>query len=337
MSTTTARRSFYLSMLLLNVAIVVLAILNISALRESAQLPPEYRTPYMLMQYQSETVAEARMLTSFDGQDIHSPMHLDYLLTMYRHGSSIPVTDVYQGEVTERRITLVPATTSFSIGSSLSVGTIFLLFALYVLFRHRDRSYAPVLHLLAACTAIMILFDWGALAPLPLVANFLLRLLFDLSIWILPTLFFHFSFIYPTDRPRLRRRWLVPWYAVSLIGMGLSIYYTVTLYVGGTPILDTDYLPVHGIINDVFLIAGLLCTVAHFEYAALKITDAVLRKNVYWVLLGIMFGPLVYVFMILAPRILQGSEFVSDALMQYTLILAPLMFWKVLRRERQPE
>lgn len=322
-----------MSMLLLDFGIVILAILNISALRDAAELPEEYRVPYMLMQYQSQTVEEARVLTRLDGEVISSGMHQDFLLTEYRHGSVVDVTDRYQDKHAARRITLVPAATTFSIGTSLFVGGLFLLFALYVLFRHAGRSFTAVLHLLSAGTATMILMDWGSLAALPVTVNFQLRLFFDLAIWILPTLFFHFSFIYPTDRPRFRRRWLVPWYTVSVLGMGISLYYNVSLFFSDTPVLDTRYLEVHGLINDVFLIAGLLCTVAHFEYAALKITDAVKRKNVYWVLLGIMFGPLVYVFMVLAPRILQGSAFVSDAMMQYTLILAPLMFWKVLRTE----
>jgi len=96
---------------------------------------------------------------------------------------------------------------------------------------------------------------------------------------------------------------------------------------------DTSYMMLHGMVNDVFLLVGLLCTVANFEHSALTLRDARQRKDVYWVLLGIMFGPLVYVFMILVPRMLLGSELVSDSVMQYTLVVAPLMFWKVIREE----
>jgi hypothetical protein len=106
----------------------------------------------------------------------------------------------------------------------------------------------------------------------------------------------------------------------------------VQVFLCGIPLHDTHYLDIHGRVNDGFLILGLLCTVANLEHSALAIQDPYDRKRIYWVLLGIFFGPLVYVFLILVPRMMLEYELVSQSMMQYTLLMAPLMFYLAIRK-----
>ncbi|MDT8324226.1 MAG: hypothetical protein RRA94_08950 [Bacteroidota bacterium] len=214
------------------------------------------------------------------------------------------------------------------------VGFTFLLFGIYVLLRHHRAGYAGILHALAVGTAVMILLDPGSLTTGGTAMDLALRLCFDVAIWLLPALFFHFSFIYPVEKDLPKRLIMFPWYLVSAAGVALSAFHLAAMHFAGVPGRDTPYMEIHGTYNDVFLIVGLLCTIANFEHSALTIPDPVQRKNAYWVLLGIMAGPLLYVLMMLVPRMLLGHELVNDSTLQYTLFIAPLMFWKALRRSR---
>jgi hypothetical protein len=316
-------------------ALIVLTWCNIEAMRQAAELPAEYHVRSASMDYSAESRAPQRVLSALDGHRIEAQEHLPYLLGQYAPGDTVAVVDLHDGDDEHRVVVLVAKFSTVDIISSVAVGMVFLIFALYVVLMHRRKSYAGVLHALAVGTAVMVLFDWGSTAVHPTIVHFLLRLLFDCAIWLLPALFFHFSCAYPTGKQLSKGVCLVPWYAVSIAGIILSAYFLVALFYYSADVTDTWYSLLHGTVNDVFLLAGLLGTIASFEHSALRLRDARQRRDVYWVLLGIMFGPLVYVFMILVPRMLLGYELVSDSIMQYTLVVAPLMFWKVLRQEEK--
>lgn len=306
--------------------------INISAKHAAADLPEEYRIPYMSMEYQSRPEKPARHVRAIDGRQIVAETYLPFLLSRYRHGDTVRVTDIDAATFPERDVVLVPKYSAFDIGTSFTLSTVFLLFALAVALRYRHRPYSVVLISVAMATAAMVMLDWGSLGVHGTTVNFLRWLLFDLAIWLLPTLFFHFSCAYPTEK-RLPRKTILPvFYGISLIGIVLSVVDLISLFYRGVPVQHTFYVELHGMINDVFVVAGLLATVANFEHSAMGIANAYQRKSVYWVLFGIILGPLVYVFMILVPRTIMGQEFVSDTAMEYALLVAPITFWMALRR-----
>ena len=320
------------AVLILAIMLLASAWLNYQAKHEAADLPGEYHMPYMSMQYQSAPVEAVRSVLALDGQHIISDRYLPYLLTGFRRGDTVRVLDANEAAAAERRVVLLPQFSPFDLFTFVAVGMVFLFFAFAVALRYRSRPYSAVLVSVAIATAAMVLLDWGTLQLHSTTVNFLLRFIFDIAIWLLPTLFFHFSCSYPSEKPLPKRYFLLPWYMVSVFCIVLSVIYLVALFYQNVPVQHTFYVELHGVINDVFLVTGLLATVANFEHSALKIESARQRKNVYWVLLGVILGPLVYVFMILVPRTLMGHEFVSDTVMEYTLLAAPVMFWTALRR-----
>jgi hypothetical protein len=311
--------------------VIVLAVSNIPALRDAAALPPPYEIPAMSTDYRSGTERAPTEITSLDGMRVARPELLPFVLGALRRGDSVRVIAAGDGQRISDTVALLPRFSTFDIFTSQIVGFVFLLFGIWVLLRHRRAGYAGILHALAVGTAVMILLDWGSQAVHGTALHLLLRFVFDAAIWLLPALFFHFSFIYPVEKDLPKRMILLPFYAVSAAGIALSAWYLGTIHLSGIPMQDTLYMEIHGTYNDVFLIIGLLCTIANFEHSALTIPDPVQRKNAYWVLLGIMAGPLVYVFMMLVPRMLLDHELVSNSVLQYTLLIAPIMFWKALR------
>jgi len=317
--------------LLFDAVLIIFACFNIAAMREAADLPREYRPRVEPFGFQPVDIGESPVVLSIDTHSIPSKESLPFVLSMYKHGDTVSVAESRNNRVIHRNVVLTAMYSTFDILSHVFIGNVFLLFGIYVIIKHRSESYSVVLHAVVIGTAIMILLDWGYLGVHSDMCNFLLRLLFDTAIWLLPAFFFHFSFIYPSDTSRIRRILLPPWYMLATAGIGLSFYYLISLFFLGTPVNETYYVELHTYVNDIVLIIALLCTVAKFEHSALTISKPEERKRVYWVLLGIIFGPLVYVFLILAPRIILGYELLSDSLMQYSLLMAPLMFWKALR------
>jgi hypothetical protein len=277
------------------------------------------------------------MLLRIDGQDVGADVEIPFLLARYRQGQQVTIATTGPAGKVEHAVTLTSLYSSFDTVSGMCIGGLFMFFGIYVLFRYRRMHVAAILHAIATGTAVMIVYDWGSLQTHSSGLNLALRALFDLAIWLLPVFFLHFSFLYPHTIYRFKRTLLFPAYAIAAAGAGLSLHSLFEILIHATPVQYTDYIRIHMLYNDIFLIVALLCTVAMLERSAMLIPNARERANVYWVLLGVVFGPLVYVFLILAPRILLGTALLSDSAMQYSLLVAPVMFLKALRATRQGE
>lgn len=321
-------------LLLLDALLLALAVVNLDALRTAAALPPPYTAPHLSLGELPAPAAARLRVQAFEGWELSEPAILPFLLSRHRAGDTVTIsatTESAHGTPVVQRIVLAARFPLADLIATFAIGCVFLLFGAYVQLRHRGYSWTLVLHALAAGTAAMILFDWGTQVGHDPLRTLVLRLVFDISIWIIPALFLHFSTLYPVALARHRRLLLAPFYAVSSLGIAFSVLSLVPMYNMDADSISLEYNLVHATINDIYLIVGLLAAAAVFERTALGIADSALRRRVYWVLLGIVCGPLVYVFLILIPRTLLGYELVSNTLMQYTLLTAPLLFWISLR------
>jgi hypothetical protein len=326
------RLVFRLGLVFCDVILMGIAWVNIVSMEAVADLPDEYRPKVQGLSSNAANMGASRAILRIEGNRADSPGLLRYYLCTYLPGDSVAVTDVRDNHTSERKIGLVSRYSLFDLWTIIAVGAVFCAFGIYVVVKHSSRPFASVLHALAIGTAVMIAFDWGSMKLYPAWFNALRWFIFDVGIWILPSLFLHFSFMYPHDKSGHKRLVTKLFYGVSLAGIGVSAYYLTRIFFQGLPLHDTQYLIIHGGINDGFLIAGLLCTVANLEHSALAIHDPYDRKRIYWVLLGIFFGPLVYVFLILVPRMMLDYELVSESIMQYTLLMAPFMFYLAIRK-----
>ena len=323
--------------LVCDAVLIAVASVNIASMREVADLPGEYRPAVPGLSSSAVHAGAARTVVRLEGNAVNSPELLRYDLSYSSPGDSVAVTDADSAAVSERMIRLVPKYAAFDLGTIIGVGAVFFVFAIYIIVKHSGRSFAGVLHAVAVCAAVMVVFDWGSLRMFPSWFNAVRFFIFDVAIWMLPTLFLHFSFIYPGDKGGHKRLFTTVFYLVSLAGLGVTVYYLIQIFFQGVHMEDTHYLDYHARGSDVFLMAGLLATVANLEHSALAIRDPHERKRIYWVLLGISFGPLVYVFLILVPRNMLGYELVSQSAMQYTLLMAPLMFYLAVRKKPSEE
>jgi len=329
----TPRSVSRLGLLLFDVILMIFAWFNIESMKEVADLPGEYQLKVRGLSYNAANGGPSRTILRIEGDKVDSPDLLRYYLCKHTRGDSVTVTDVCDNIVSERRIRLVSKYTSSELAAVIIVGASFFVFGIYIIVKHSSKPYAGVLHAVTVGTALMIVYDWGSLKLYLASFNALRWFIFDVAIWILPALFLHFSFKYPNEkRTGYKRYFLTFFYVVSLSGIAVSAYYLVQIFFCGYQIHDTHYLDIHAQGSDMFLMAGLLCTVANLEHSALAIQNAYDRKRIYWVLLGISFGPLVYVFLILVPRTMLQYELVSQTMMQYTLLMAPLMFYLAIRK-----
>lgn len=314
---------FFLSV---DLILIVLGCFNFEALVEKASLPEKYKPKINSFSFNINEILKSEKITKIDDQKISHQWEIEFHLTHHSIGEDIVITSESAGQKKLEKVSLIPSNSTFDLITIAIVTLLYFFTGIYILIRFRKENYSYVLHWLAIATAIMVCFDTGSLRTFGNGFNFILISVFNIGVYLVPVLFLHFSFTYPVSNSRYKLMLLVPFYFASLTGIICSLLNISMFTLLGVSVEKTYYNHLHTFIADIFLIAGLILTVAKFEQSALIISEPLLRRKIYWALLGISFGPFVYVFLILMPRLILGFELVSDSLMQLTILIAPIMF-----------
>ena len=308
-----------------DIFLLIFAGLNLSLLLQRADLPQEYKASINSFTFDVKNIHTGREIVEFDGKPINKFGLLDFYLLHHIKYDTVKIKSVVNEQIIESSIVL-PAKYNWVDLTILVIVALFYFFTgVYILLKFRDTAFAYVIHMVTIFTGVMIIFDSGDIVTYNKFIHFVLLLLFEIGIFLVPTLFLHFGFTYPDSKSKFKLVFLVPFYFASAAFIIISFFSLINIFFLGTDVTETYFIEFHTYVADLFLIIGLILTVAKLENSALTINDMVYRKKIYWALLGISFGPLIYVFMMLMPRLILGYELVSESLMQFTIIVAPIM------------
>jgi len=322
------------STLIIDIIILSLAFLNVTSLSERAEVPKNIFSNFNNTTYNVNPSDTISKVIEFQGIQIKSGAFLNYYLTNNKKGDLVRIKLINNNEVFDLKIKLVAKYSNFSLFTIIFVSLVYFFTALFVFLKFNSAKYSKILHWLAISTMIMIIFDWGSVQLYGKLINGLIWILYDSAIFLIPTLFLHFSFLFPIEKPERKLLILIIFYTISIIGIIISFLYIIAIFCLSIDINRTYYVELHSMILDIFLITGLIFTVGNFEHSVIHMKNALDKKKIYWILLGIFLGPLVYVFLMLIPRIMLGYELVNEIIMQYSIMLAPIMFIIAIKKKK---
>jgi hypothetical protein len=311
--------------LLLDAIIIIFGAMNFSLFLDKAGLPDIYKPDINSFTYDVKNIYHGEKIIEFDGIIISNTEAIDFYLLNYKPNDIVNIKSIADSKVIERDIALPSQFCAVELSIMATVTLFYFFTGIFILLRFKDTVFSLVIHMVCILTGVMIASDWGDLTTLPSFVNFTNFFLFECGAYLVPVFFLHFSFTYPIPTSRYSMRFLVPLYIISITFIIISSLNIISVFYFGKDITETYLLDFHNTISDIMLIIGLILTVAKLEHTVLKMTNILYRKKVYWALLGISFGPLIYVFMILIPRHIMGHQLVSQSLMEFTIIIAPIM------------
>ena len=314
-----------IKILIADLILILFGVLNFFLLINRAGLPQRYLNNINSFSFDVHNIKSSEEIIEFDGRKIDGEGLLEFYLLSHSIYDTVTIKSKLNSKVLSNTVQL-PAKYNMTELGIMALVTIFYFFTgVYILLKFKPTAFAYVLHMLAIFTGLMVIFDWGEISTYNPVINFLLFTFFELGIFFVPTLFLHFSFTYPLAGSKSRFIVLVPFYFASVTLFIINLCNLIGIFFFNKNITDSYFLTFHTNVADIFLIIGLVLTIAKFEHSALMINDRIYRKKIYWALLGISFGPLIYVFLMLIPRLILGYELVSASIMQFTIIIAPVM------------
>ncbi|MEN8193604.1 MAG: hypothetical protein ABFS12_12355 [Bacteroidota bacterium] len=308
-----------------DIFLLIFAGLNLNLLLQRADLPKEYKASINSFTFDVNNIHTGRKILEFDGKPITKVGLLDFYLLHHKKYDTVKIKSEFNEQIIETSIVLPPKYSWIDLTILVLVALFYFFTGIYILLKFRYTAFAYVIHMVTIFTGVMIIFDWGDILTYNKIIHFFLFLLFEFGIFLVPTLFLHFGFTYPESKSKFKFVLLVPFYFASAAFMIISLFNLISIFFMGNDVKQTYFIEFHTYVADLFLIIGLILTIAKLENSALTINDRVYRKKIYWALLGISFGPLIYVFMMLMPRLILGYELVSELLMQFTIIIAPIM------------
>lgn len=319
-----AQNKLILLLLFIDIILLVLGFLNLRLFANKPGLPVEYQAEINNFSFDINNAYHEQKIIEFDGKVITRSGLLDYYMLSNKPNDSVRIKSIgSNGEVIDRPIVLTYKYDNLELGI-ISLVTCFLFFTgIYVLIKYRHTGFAYIIHALSIFTGLMIIIDWGDLITYNKFLNFICFLLFETSIYMVPTLFLHLSFTYPVRNKNMIL--LAPFYCAAITLIIISYIQITKIFFFGGSITDLNYLSFHTTIADIYLVIVIILTIAKFEHSALTINNITYKKQIYWALSGITFGPLIYVFLCLLPRLLMGHELVSLVFMQFTILIAPIM------------
>ena len=330
------RKRLFVIFLSLDVILLILGVLNFRLFINKAGLPHQYQPVVDDLSFNVKNIYRSEKITEFGGKEVANNGQLEFYLLSHKYNDTVKIKSVNpEGIVTEKDVALVKKYNTIDLMVMSLVALFYLFTGVFILLSYRDAASSYVIHAVAISVGAMIIFEWGDIYTYNSFLNFIFLWLFEVSIYTAPLMFLHFSFAYPVKGKESHFVFLTPFYCATLTFIIIATIHLVKIFFLGADITSLSFITFHTTVADVYLAVVLILTIAKLEHSTLTLTHAHYKKQIYWVLLGIMFGPLIYVFLFLAPRILLGYELVSAAFMQFTFVVAPITLLISITRKRK--
>jgi signal transduction histidine kinase len=232
------------------------------------------------------------VLLSIGGHPIRDINHREQILDTYHKGETVSLVYRRGGDFEMVRYRLSAYYSTFDMLMQSGGVLIFFALAFFVLSRRPGAREAMIFHLLAITVAGVIALTHGHYMMSPAGIGHLLRALLPSIYAFLGVLVLHFSLVFPRPRP-LRRGKLVLLYTPSMLLTLAGLY---TSYRATVPFAlehAADYFTVLTL-SRVYMVlgaaAGIFLMLRNFR----RSSDAIMRRQVAWVMIGVGFSVLVY-------------------------------------------
>jgi signal transduction histidine kinase len=269
--------------------------------------------------------ADKDTLVAIDNYPISSVDQLEVVTDSREIGARLVLLVSRSGKV----ITLtVPIKEFYSLSYifiALFVGAVFFFHGLFVLINRPDDRAVRVYHWVSIWAAMIIMTTWGRYTIEPLGLGYLVRIIFCAAYAFTPVIFFHFSLLFPHQKWSYWKKIIIPGYILASI---LFLWTSVSFLIAIIPTISIKYVRIYLLGFDstrwffiVFLISGIL----NFIHSFIIASDAVERKKILWLLLG-MIGPLSFVILWQIPQALNYNAILPEEVIILIASMMPLTF-----------
>jgi len=273
------------------------------------------------------------IIDSVDGFKVQRIEDIEYICDAYVLGDLVSVQITRNGSEQIEKIELQRFyTKTFCIQISL-IGLLFFILGTFVLSKLPKKDEAFIYNWLCMSMVIMITTTWGRLSTLPFGIDHIVRIAFSSAYAFTPALFVHFSYIFPTGKPRLFKNFMPILYSVAVI---LALWQSVTFLLSLNLSLMDWFHQLMTALNSarIFMTGCILFGIGNFFHAYFIAQLEMYRRKLLWIILGLAVGPFVSILFWQIPQALFSRGIIPEEIIMLFLALSPVSFSIAILRYR---
>jgi len=269
-------------------------------------------------------IKKGDIILSVSNLDLNGREEVELFLDGKRIGGQIELKLSRNGRIFYKEVSLIRYYQNFDIIFYSVTGLLFFLIGIFVLYKCPEKKSARIFHWASICTAIVITMTPGSYSINFFGSAFLIKFLFLWGYCFIPSIFIHFTYIFPNDEEKKDKLVLISYGISSALAAGLSIIFILSVESSDSFWIN-NYVRSFNIFR-VFIIASFLFAIFNFAKTYKKAESDTEKKKLKWILYGFVIGPGSYLIFWVLPHLFFGKGLLPEAFVIILFTAVPITF-----------
>ncbi len=242
---------------------------------------------------------------------VNNTDEIEYILDGFRINNSVKILLSKNGQLLEKSFSLIPFYSLWYIALVLFTGFLTFVLSLIVLFKCTNKEICLIFHWLGISTAVILMTTWGNYNNPDFITGVIIKIFFTAAYSFLPTLFIHFTLVFPDKKIDVFTKLIPLLYTISTISfVVLSIAFVLTFQNINHTSLETyeSLFKILRFILVAFLIVGMINFIRSYRNSK-NIKE---KKKLKWVLTGIISAPAVFILFWFIPGFFFNIKIIPE-------------------------
>jgi signal transduction histidine kinase len=313
--------------LLLDVLLYIWGITGIYLISQKADLP--FQANYQdstitINQLQSnvDLSLNGQVINSIDGYKLCSPEETETYLDGFKVGDEVKL---FLSNQTQAEVKLVNYYSLLYTLLAWLVGSSFFAIAIIVLLKSHGQKSSRLFHWVCVFTALIMMMTWGIYNYEPKAIGIFSRVILHLAVSIVPSLFLHFTFVFPREDKIRNKVWISSLYLISAIIFTILNYNFLKL-VSEVTINNIQSYVLSYNFSRIYLIVCVLIAIVIFVHSYKTSPSASDKKKLKWILYGLSIGPLSFILLWTLPIIITSRSLIPEEFVLILISIIPITF-----------
>ncbi len=265
------------------------------------------------------------VLSTVSGVRVFNSEAVEVICDLHEAGDTVAFGFAAGDEIITRELRLVPFYSAYHVYFQLLIALVFMIVGSYVLYKQPREIAAFIFYLSCIGTATIVMMTWGTAKTGPVWLGESNRALFHLAYGLVPVTFVHFSMVYPENRERRLKLFLIVLYLAAVLLFSLNFSSWLLVRNSPTPENVAFYAKMFDY-SRLFTLVLVLVAIGVFIHSYVKAGKVEDRKRLLWILSGFLVGPLGFVLLWVIPQAITGEGLVSESVVSSLMLAIPFTF-----------
>jgi signal transduction histidine kinase len=310
--------------------IVLISILGFYHVYEKAGLPVIFDHKGLLTEQLRENTPKNKImvgdkLIAIDSIKVRSQEDIEFLLDGKTIGDEVILSVDRNKSIIQVKETLVNFYTIRYLVVQIAVAAAFIFLALFVYLKRPDDLAAQVFHWVMLSVSLIISTTWGRYTIEPNGLGHFLRIVFNGAYAFTPILFVHFTFVFPYRKSKRELNYLTPLYLIALLFTLGMAYEFVHAAIHSNINWFRAYNSMFNL-NRMFFMVTVLFGIGNIIHTYIVAREESERRKIRWIILGLAFGPMCFIFLWVVPQIITSRGLVEEEFVLIAMLSVPIAF-----------